>query len=345
MRVSIVDLNPKAAVLAALTSASLLATPALPALAAPTLDEVIVEVSETSYPIIKALSAPTFPAFTEKIGKLFLEIKPEKLGKIEELGIDVFNSVPDEKLNTFKGVVKEAFADLKTDSCTLVPLPPKSIADKFGAIATENVDAAKLKAFSQKWGPTISALAKTDEAICLPSVSNLDKLALAQAEIGRSFSPEESQRLASYATPTLKSVFTLPKLLPLVDDAKRLAPGATSVEKAAFQQAGKNVEKAANAEAQKAKLAALKARSAEIEAAKAAGKPVPAAAGAPAKPRSELEKEMAAEREKAAKVAAEKKAAAQEAELKRREELKEAEAARIAELKAKAKAIQDAKNK
>ena len=51
----------------------------------------------------------------EKIGKLFLEIKPEKLGKIEELGIDVFNSVPDEKLNTFKGVVKEAFADLKTD--------------------------------------------------------------------------------------------------------------------------------------------------------------------------------------------------------------------------------------
>ena len=116
-------------------------------------------------------------------------------------------------------------------------------------------------------------------------MSSLDKLALAQAEIGRSFSPEESQRLASYATPTLKSVFTLPKLLPFVDDAKRLAPGATSVEKAAFQQAGKNVEKAANAEAQKAKLAALKARSAEIEAAKAAGKPVPAAAGAPAKPR------------------------------------------------------------
>ena len=44
------------------------------------------------------------------------------------------------------------------------------------------VDASKLKAFSESWGPTLKALPRTDgdTAICLPSVESLDKLSLAQ---------------------------------------------------------------------------------------------------------------------------------------------------------------------
>ena len=69
--------------LAALASAFLLAAP--PAWAGPTLDEAIVEVSESSYPIIKNLSPEAFGPFSEKVGKLLLDIKPEKLGRSIEV--------------------------------------------------------------------------------------------------------------------------------------------------------------------------------------------------------------------------------------------------------------------
>ena len=71
----------KAFILAAACSASLLAGAPHTALAAPTLNEAIVEVSQTSYPILKALTAETFVPFSAKIGKLVLDIAPDKLGK------------------------------------------------------------------------------------------------------------------------------------------------------------------------------------------------------------------------------------------------------------------------
>ena len=326
---SVASQASKAALMTALCSASLLGTPA-PALAVPTLNEAIVEVSESSYPILKALSPEAFPKFAEKLGGLFLEIRPEKLGKSLELAIDVLDSVPPDQLTTFNTVLKEAFSDLKPDSCSLVPLPPASLADKFGAVASEQVDAAKLKEFSKTWGPSLKALSRTDTAICLPSVETLDKLALAQAEVGRSLSAEEAAKFGSFTTPVLKSSFTLGKLLPLLDAAKTVAPSATPAEKAAFQAAGKRIEAASNAEAQKQKLAILKAKSAAKEAERATATPADPAA-------------MAAAREAAVKAAAEKKAAALAEEEGRRAALKQAEADRIAALKAKSAAIAAAK--
>ena len=137
------------------------------------LDDAILEVSQTSYPIIKALDPKVLGPFSEKVGKLILDIKPEKLGKSLELGIDVFNSVPDTTVNGFKGMVKEAFSELKTDTCTLVPLPSQAVAFKFQAVATERVEESKLKAFNDKWGPTLGALSKTEDAICLPPPETL----------------------------------------------------------------------------------------------------------------------------------------------------------------------------
>merc|ERR1719469_1450176 len=82
------------AFLAAACSASLLAGVPHQAIAAPSLNEVIVEVSQTSYPILKALKAETFVPFSAKIGKLVLDIAPDKLG-------------------TLNGVVKESFAGIE----------------------------------------------------------------------------------------------------------------------------------------------------------------------------------------------------------------------------------------
>ena len=327
----------KSALCTALCTASLLCPLPAPALA-PALEDAIVEVSETSYPILKALKPEVFGPFSEKVGKLFLDIKPEKLGKSLELGIEVFNSVPTEKLTSFTSDVKEVFAGLKTDSCTLVPLPSPAVGERFGAVATAQVDAATLKAFNDKWGPTLGALSKTESAICLPPPAALDKLSLAQAELGKSFGAVESQRFSAYTTPLLKSSITISKVLPLADDAKKLAPSATPKEKAAFQQAGKKIEGVAKVEALKEKREAQKAEFARAEAAKAAGKPVPKAAVANQAP-SVAQEELAAAREAAAKEAAAKKAAQAKEAAARKQALQEAEDARIAALKAKSAAI------
>jgi hypothetical protein len=131
----------KAFLLAAVCSASLLAGAPHQALAAPTLNEAIVEVSQTSYPILKALTAETFVPFSAKIGKLLLDIAPEKLGKSIDLGVDAFLSVPPEKLAVLNSVVKDSFAGLEAASCTLVPLPSAETANKFKDVAAASVDA------------------------------------------------------------------------------------------------------------------------------------------------------------------------------------------------------------
>ena len=237
--------------LALLISAALLATP--PALAAPsqpTLDDAIVEVSQTSYPIIKALRAETFVPFTEKIGELIIaRLTPQELSTTIALGIDVFNSVPGETVSAFTAVVKDALANLKTDSCTLVPLPSATTANAFVKIARSNVDSAKLSGLTAKWGPAVEALPTTGKAICLPPVETLDRLALAQADIGRSFGGEESRRLGKYAKPVFALGITIDDALPLLADAKRLTPSATNAEKTAFRFAGKKIESVAKREA------------------------------------------------------------------------------------------------
>lgn len=210
--------------------------------APPTASQVIVEVSESSYPLLKALTKETFVPLSTKLEQTILDIKPDKLAKAIDLGVDAFNSVPTEAVNTFTGNIEEAFAKLRTDSCTLVPLPDPILADRFKALAAQNVDEIKLKKFQGTWGKTLKALSKTEDAICLPSVEDLDKLALAQADIGRSFGAEETKKFATYVEPLAKQSFPIGKILPLIGDFKRQAPTATAQEKARFQAAGKQAE-------------------------------------------------------------------------------------------------------
>merc|ERR1740139_148708 len=345
------------AFLAAACSASLLAGVPHQAIAAPSLNEAIVEVSQTSYPILKALKAETFVPFSAKIGKLVLDIAPDKLGKSIDLGVDVFLSAPAEKLATLNGVVKESFAGIEAASCTLVPLPSSAAATKFKDIATASVDAAKLKAFAEAYGPTLAALPKTEagDFICLPPSASLDKLSLAQADVGRSFGAEESKRFSAYTTPVLKGAITISKVFPLLDDAKRLAPTATSQEKAAYQAAGKRIESAAKGEAQKANLA----RQAAAREAIAANKPKPVdpavaaaaeqqakaqtmAAEVRAKQEAQAVQNKATSEALAVRAKAQKEAAVQEAAEKVKARA-EAEQLRVAELKAKAAVIAEAK--
>ena len=86
----------KTALVAGFCSAQLLVAPAFGV--GPTLSEAITELDASAYPIIKALPAETFPAFSEKIANLFLGFKPDKLAKSIDLGADLFNSVPQDDM-------------------------------------------------------------------------------------------------------------------------------------------------------------------------------------------------------------------------------------------------------
>ena len=248
----------KSALVAALSTSLLTAPPAVagPIPGTPEATNVaILEASEASYPILKALEQGPFTGWTELVGKLLFEISPDKLGKSADLLVDVFNSVPNENIATFTADLKNSFAGLKTDSCTLVPLPAVSLAEKAKAVTTKSVDAAKLKTLSDKWAGTLGALSKTDSAICLPSVQNLDKLAISQADLGRSFDNAAVRKFNDYTFSMLKGEVKLTdETFSLLVGAKSQAQDATFKEKNDFQNALKKLEGASKKEKEKQAL-------------------------------------------------------------------------------------------
>mmetsp|Transcript_39102 Transcript_39102/g.103010 ORF Transcript_39102/g.103010 Transcript_39102/m.103010 type:complete len:275 (+) Transcript_39102:17-841(+) len=250
----------KSALLATLTAVTLTTTP-LPARALPpTLDSVIIEATDASVPILKALEPGAFQSWTELLGKIALEIKPDKLGKSLDLLIDVYNTVPSADVDAFSGVIKDSFAGLKTDSCTLVPLPSLSVAERFKGLATQQVEAGKLHTFNAKWSGTLQGLSKTDSSICLPPVAALEKLAIAQADVGRAFEYNAVKRFNDYTFPMLKSEAKLTdETFALLQGAQGQAADATFKEKSDFQNVLKKLESAAKKEKEKVALARVKA--------------------------------------------------------------------------------------
>ncbi|VEU35450.1 unnamed protein product [Pseudo-nitzschia multistriata] len=263
---------------AALSVSVVVATLALPPseeahAAVPTLDEAIVELSEASYPILRSLDAANFQAFSTRIGDLLLEINPDRVGRAIDLGIDVLDSAPAEKVAEFGASLTAVYGDLSTDTCRLVPLPPSAVAGRFAALAADKVDAGKLEAFKEKWKPPVAALKITaDDRICLPPTrAALDKLALAQADLGRSFGRAEARAFVSHTGPMLQTGIPQKKALSLVEDAKTLAPTATPQAKKDFAAAGKKAETASKLEIARNKVAEQKAKQAASRAALASG--------------------------------------------------------------------------
>ena len=227
-----------------------------------------------SHPVPRAAcpmysTAATFPKFTEKVADLILGIKPEKLGKAIDLGLDAFLSVPPDKVERLESAMKASFAGAQTGTCDLVPLPPPSLGAKLSqSKALELVDTAKIARFEEAWAKPLAVLPTTADrtAACLPAPSELSKLALVQADVGRSFGEVEAKKFGVWTKAMLQSSISLPKVLPLAEDAKALAPTASAKEKLRFQKAGKALENAAKAEEAQARLRAEAARKAAAKA-------------------------------------------------------------------------------
>ena len=250
------------------------------------MDAAIVEFTEAAHPIL-AVQNVNFPPFTEQVGALiFNSIEPEKLAKSIDLGLDALNSVPPSKITAFNGVVKESFDGLQIGSCPVVPLPPTSLVANVKATdAWQLVDKTRLSKWSAAWGETLKLLPKTDDfrgpdgqlysVICFPSPAALDQLALAQADVGRAIGAAELRAVQEVVPATFKAIRPT-DAIPLAKTAETLAkiPPAQTLR---LNNARKQVEKAAEAEAYQARLAEINARSA---AAKAALQEKSAAAGA-----------------------------------------------------------------
>lgn len=266
-----------AASLAVSTGLLLQPVPVAQASAPPTLNEAIVALSETSYPILRALDPINFKAFSSKIGDLVLQqIRPDKLGKSIELGMEVLDSAPPEDMMEFNAILQDAYASVKVDSCQPVPLPPKSLVGKVSSLAKEGVDPDTLATFATTWKASWETLQKVspdDESICLPANrAALDKLALAQANLARSFGKAETKAFVSYTGPLLKAGISPTKAVALVEDAKTVAPTATPQQKKDFAAAGRQAEAASKLEIARNKIAEKKAQQAANRAAVAASK-------------------------------------------------------------------------
>ena len=201
-----------------------------PAYAAVTLEAAVNEVTEAAYPFLVAQKAETFAPFEEKLFGALLSAKPDELGKTIDAGIDVFLSIPADKVAALNAVLKEASTAATASGCeNVVPSPvPKSVLSKLASSdAVAAADPAKVKAFSDAAGPVLKSL-PTGDTICLPSVEILNKLTLTQIDVGASADVDLVKTFDKLSKKAGKTIPTA-KLGGLLPDAKRL-PGIRTAQ-------------------------------------------------------------------------------------------------------------------
>jgi hypothetical protein len=219
--------------------AALVAAPAH----ATALDDAVAEVSDSAYPVLRALKPETFGPFVTKVGDLVLKaVPPAKLSKAVDQGLDYFLSVPPAKVGAVASATKEAFSGLSVDTCVLVPLPPAALFNKFvAADAVAQVDAAKLKSFAEEARGVVSAIPRKGDLACLPPSAALTKAALAQADAAAAADPAAAKAFGKAAGAALKSI-PPGQLFPLAGDANQLTRGASLDERQRFKKAGVRIE-------------------------------------------------------------------------------------------------------
>ena len=217
------------AVASAALAALLVAGPAQPALADTSLEAAINEVNEATYPFIKAQKQETWQPFESKLLDTLLLAKPSALSATIDSGIDVFLSLPPAKIQALNDVVKTAAATAKlTDSCSaVVPSPaPAALVKRLAASeAVQGASPEKIKAFGDAAGPALKAVGQVaaGDSICLPPVSELNKLSLLQIDVIQSVDVakgKEFDKLSQAAAKTIPAA----KLGGLLPDARKI-PG------------------------------------------------------------------------------------------------------------------------
>jgi len=193
------------------------------------LDAALIEASDASYPVLKSLKSETVSPLANKIVNLFTnKVTPEKLTNLLEKGINAFLAIPDENLDSFTFTVKEAYTDVSTQSCNLVPLPTEAVVKFTSSEGYTNIDPTKAKAFREKFDNTFGAFPKTDNGICLPETeTNLEKLFIAQTELSFAIPKNVVKEFGEAASVATKSIPSS-DLLRLLPDIQKNRKGCRS---------------------------------------------------------------------------------------------------------------------
>lgn len=188
------------ALTAALCTSLLLSEPAT---AASGVDQAIAEAADASYPILKAASRlETFTPIATRTVDLLLSAAPAELTKAVDAGLDVFLSIPADKVSATTALLDEASAS----TCELFPLPPASLVERVTqSSAFAAVDTAKLKAVNEQSLKAVRKLQR-DSAICLPPRASLPALAAAQADALASADEAAVAAFRTQAQAALKSI-------------------------------------------------------------------------------------------------------------------------------------------
>lgn len=178
------------------------------------MDQAIAEAADASYPILKAASRPeTFTPIATRAVDLVLSASPAELTKAIDIGLDLFLSIPADKISATTDILDEASA-----GCELFPLPSAALVERVTqSSAFAAVDAAKLKAVNAQSLKAVRKLQR-DSAVCLPPRASLPALAAAQAN---ALASADEASVAAFRTqiaaalksiPTSKRVKELPAL-------------------------------------------------------------------------------------------------------------------------------------
>jgi len=224
---------------------------------APPLEAALIETSDATYPILKTLKPETVsPVFNAIVKLLVNKVPSDRFVNFLDKGIDVILSIPDDDLASFTVSVKDAYGDLATTTCDLVPLPVAA-ADKF--ITSEGfakVDQVKLKALNEKLAATLTAFPKQGgdaAAICLPEEKNLEKIFIAQTELSLRLNKNALQEFGAAGASVGKAIPPA-ELFRLLPEFQKTERGVDVKARNRFEKAGKSLDTAIKRDASFARL-------------------------------------------------------------------------------------------
>jgi hypothetical protein len=210
------------------------------------LETAIIQASDATYPVLKALTPETAGPLANKIAKLLTSKVPaEKLATALDSTADTLLSIPDEKLGKFVATVKTSYEDISSDTCQSIPFPADAANVVVGSEAVSKLSSEKVQQVAEKIiSPLVSAVPASNGRFCLPSKKGLEQVWISQTQLVLSIPTPIKQQLAANIAPAAKSIPSA-ELLRLLPDAKKaLLGGVDRKEAFKFQEAGVALDKA-----------------------------------------------------------------------------------------------------
>jgi hypothetical protein len=211
------------------------------------LETAIVDASDATYPVLKALTSDTLSPLANKVASIVTKkIPARKLTIAFESAVDALLSIPDDKLAKFTTTVKESYQGISSNDCSVIPFPLDAANMVQSSEAVSKLDSAKVKQVTEKLSALTQAVPYSSSGatggICLPTMQGLEQIWIGQTQLLVSIPTPIKQQLASQTGPALKSVPNA-DLLRVLPDVKKIIGSVDRKQANKFQETGKTLDK------------------------------------------------------------------------------------------------------